>query len=831
VKASVPQNEKARLEALYEYQILDTLPEQAYDDITRLASTICGTPIALVSLVDRERQWFKSNVGLAVNETSRECSFCAHAIHHPELFLIPDATADARFADNPLVTAEPHIRFYGGAPLITHDGLELGTLCVIDVKPRRLTSEQEHALEALSRQVMAQLELRRKVQQLESAIESKEEIAAELRLQKSILEAQSEASPDGILVLSQDERILSFNQRFLQLWGLSPEMMGQQLNETVLAAIVNKLVEPQRWLDKIADLRVQQESESRDEMMLLDGRIFDWYSAPIKNSQGALHGRVWFTRDITERKEIERIKTEFISTVSHELRTPLTSIRGSLGLIAGGVTGAVSEKAKSLLNIAINNNDRLIRLINDILDLDKIEAGQMVFQEKPLEIMPLLEAAVAENRAYAEQFGVELFVEPGLPEVKVKADSDRLMQVMANLLSNAAKFSPPNGQVTLSATRQQGMVRVAVQDHGPGIPEEFRSRIFDKFAQADASDSRHQGGTGLGLSIAKNIVERMGGRIGFKTQVGAGTTFYFELPEWGAPEAGKPQTSMTEALGTDIAKRQGRILVCEDDHDVAHLLTIMLQRGGFETDVAHNAQEAKALALENRYVAMTLDLELPGQDGISLVRELRSEAGEIHSGAPYLPIIVVSAMAPVGQAELDGDAFGIIDWLDKPINPDHLLAAVEQAARQRRKGAFGVSPAMQPEGEMEGERAKRKARILHVEDELDVCRITTMVLADVAEMVCVTTLQEAKEQLEGSCFDLVIIDLSLPDGSGLELLSMTNQHDPPIPVVIFSAEEMRQGLTHNIAGTLVKTRASNAELLQTIQSIVQANHSTCNSVN
>lgn len=825
MKASAPQNEAARLRALHEYQILDTLPEQAYDDITRLASTICGTPIALVSLVDQERQWFKSRIGLEVSETPREISFCAHAIHRPELFLIPDATADARFAENPLVTAEPNIRFYAGAPLITAEGLELGTLCVLDVKPRQLSSDQQYALEALSRQVMAQLELRRKVQQLEGTLKSKEAVEGELRLQKSILEAQSEASPDGILVLSQDERILCFNQRFLQLWGLPPEITSQQLNETVLAGIVDKLTEPQQWLDKVAYLREHQASESRDEMTLVDGRVFDWYSAPIKSAEGTLHGQVWFTRDITERKEVERVKTEFISIVSHELRTPLTSIRGSLGLVAGGVTGAISEKAKSLLDIAINNSDRLIRLINDILDLDKIEAGQMVFQEKAVEIMPLIEAALAENRVYGEQFGVKFLVEQPLPGVKVKADSDRLMQVMSNLLSNAAKFSPPNSQVTLSVTRQQGMVRVGVQDHGIGIPEEFRSRIFDKFAQADASDSRHQGGTGLGLSIAKSIVQRMGGRIGFETQCGIGTNFYFELPEWRAPEAAAPPQRTAESQIAGTSKHQGRILVCEDDPDVAHLLTIMLQHGGFETDIVHNAQEARDLALKNSYVAMTLDLNLPGQDGISLVRELRSEAGESESSG-YLPIIVVSAMAHEGQTDLKGDAFGIIDWLDKPINSTALLAAVEQAARQRQE----ITPTTSTVLQQDGEKSQRKARILHVEDELDVCRITTMILESVAEMVCVTTLQEARQQLEAERFDLVLVDLGLPDGSGLELLSMTKQQNPPIPVVVFSSEEMRHDLSDSIAGTLVKTRTSNAELLQTIQSIVQANNLARNNI-
>jgi PAS domain S-box-containing protein len=234
-------------------------------------------------------------------------------------------------------------------------------------------------------------------------------------------------------------------------------------------------------------------------------------------------------RDATERRAVERLKNEFVSTVSHELRTPVTSIRGSLGLLAGGVAGELPEQARQLVDIAYKNSERLIRLINDILDIEKIESGKMRFAMRPVVLRSLLETPLADNRGYAEQFGVNFVLRGEIPDVLVQVDPDRIMQVMANLLSNAAKFSPRGADVEISAVAASVSVRISVTDHGGGIPQEFQSRIFGKFSQADASDSRKMGGSGLGLSIAKAIVEKHSGTVSFSSAPGR-TTFFFDLP-------------------------------------------------------------------------------------------------------------------------------------------------------------------------------------------------------------------------------------------------------------------------------------------------------------
>jgi PAS domain S-box-containing protein len=210
---------------------------------------------------------------------------------------------------------------------------------------------------------------------------------------------------------------------------------------------------------------------------------------------------VAIVQDITEHKKIERMKNELISTVSHELRTPLTSIRGSLGLIVGGVAGELPPQAKALVDIAHKNSERLILLVNDILDMEKIEAGKMEFQFTSIELMPLLYQALEANCAYGKQFNVSYELENDLPDIMVNVDANRLMQALANLLSNAAKFSFAGDKVTVAVMVSDKRVRVTVKDHGGGISEQFHSQIFQKFAQGDSSDTRKKGGTGLGLSI------------------------------------------------------------------------------------------------------------------------------------------------------------------------------------------------------------------------------------------------------------------------------------------------------------------------------------------
>ncbi|AHY41161.1 hybrid sensor histidine kinase/response regulator [Stutzerimonas decontaminans] len=370
--------------------------------------------------------------------------------------------------------------------------------------------------------------------------------------------------------------------------------------------------------------------------------------------------------DLTERKRVEQMKNDFVSTVSHELRTPLTSISGALGLIVGGALGAAPAAMQQMLEIAYRNSLRLGHLINDLLDMEKIAAGKMSFELREHSLGDLLEESLVSNQALCEQHGVRCTLEHP-SDVLVWVDGMRLQQVLGNFLSNAVKFTPPGSEIRLHSSVRGPRVRVSVTDQGPGIPEEFRARVFEKFAQADASDSRQKSGTGLGLAITKELIERMGGTVGFDCPPGQGTTFWCELPI---------QASTSE---TDSRDDLPRILVVEDEPDTGRLLHLMLREGGYGVERVQSLHQAREKLASGRYEAMTLDLHLPDGSGMQLIDELRDKPA-----MQDLPIVVISAAHQFDEAKFPK---GIV-WLHKPITNAQLLIAVEQARdniRQARR--------------------------------------------------------------------------------------------------------------------------------------------------
>ncbi len=367
--------------------------------------------------------------------------------------------------------------------------------------------------------------------------------------------------------------------------------------------------------------------------------------------------------DLTEHKRIEQMKDEFVSTVSHELRTPLTSISGALGLVTGGALGEVPPAMEQMLEIAHRNSLRLGHLINDLLDMEKITAGKMTFDMREHSLYRLLEEALASNQAFAAHYGVNCVLRDAA-QVNVRVDGLRLQQVLTNFLSNAIKYTPEGGEVTLHCNlTEAGHVRINVTDQGPGIPPGFQKRVFEKFAQADASDSRQKGGTGLGLTITKEFIERMGGRVGFDTEQGQGTTFWCELP-------------VVESTTTTIDQGQPRLLVIEDEPDTGRLLHLMLRDAGYAVDRVQSLHAARSKLAAIRYEAMTLDWHLPDGSGRELIDEVRA-----NPATQDLPIIVITAASRFEQSDADTG----ITWLHKPISAAQLLIAVTDSLERSER--------------------------------------------------------------------------------------------------------------------------------------------------
>jgi PAS domain S-box-containing protein len=444
----------------------------------------------------------------------------------------------------------------------------------------------------------------------------------------------------GVITIDRAGVILTFNRAAEKMFGYaSSEVLGVKVNllmpEPHVSAhdgYLNNYLET----GEAKIIGIGREVEG----LRKNGTLFPLELGINAITQGGERQFVGTLTDISERKAAERAKNEFVSTVSHELRTPLTSIKGALGLVQSGVIGELPDKLRSMVEIAYNNSDRLVRLINDILDVEKLSAGKMEFRMAPLDLKGVLEEALVANKAYADQHKVTFALTADLSEAPVTGDYDRLMQMLANLLSNAAKYSPERGEVEISLHRRGESFRVSVVDHGAGIPENFRDMIFERFSQADSSDTRLRGGTGLGLNIAKAIVERHRGTIGFISEVGTGTTFSVDLP---ARTERPIEVKMPTKTGTEIsAAGKPRILHIEDDPDVAQVVLAIV---GTRANVlsARTCDEARQLLSREAYDLIVLDLMLPDGDGEDLV-DLINGAGD-----PPPPIIVFSAKDATAQ--------------------------------------------------------------------------------------------------------------------------------------------------------------------------------------
>ncbi|NND77632.1 MAG: response regulator [Flavobacteriales bacterium] len=659
----LPKNEEQRIDKLHSYNILDTDPEESFDDLTKLAAQICDVPICLISLVDEDRQWFKSRVGLDAKETSRDISFCQYAIMEEHVLEVNDPLNDERFADNPLVTGDPSIRFYAGAPLLDEDGLAMGTLCVIDQKPKELTKDQKAALQFIANSVIRMIQLRKKNEE------------------RSQYAKFFEMSLDMLCIAGTDGFFKELNPAFTKILGWTEEELKSKpfLEFVHPDDAVSTLAE----VDKLARGATTIGFINRYKCQDGNWKWMHWNCQPVAET-GELFA---VAHDITELKEANEMarrsvkaKDSFLANMSHEIRTPLNAIIGFTDLLQTTDLNETQRKYNQTVSIA---SDNLLMLVNNILDISKIESGKLELEKRSFSVKKVLDDVLRINSQAAKGKGIKLSssIDHEMPEAVI-GDPSRLMQILLNLMGNAIKFTP-EGNVELKAfiekdTGNDVLIKFSVKDTGIGIPPEKIDMIFNRFTQAESSTTRKYGGTGLGLSIVKKLVELHDGDLIVKSTPDQGSEFLFTIPYQRTNSSVQNKTTETSNKIINSYLDGISILLVEDNEYNQILATTYLERNMAKVDLAVNGEIAFDMALKNEYDCIIMDLQMPIMNGFEATKKIRNE---LHLD---IPIIACTAHSLVGEKE-KSIKIGMNDYITKPYSEEELINTILTHVTQVRK--------------------------------------------------------------------------------------------------------------------------------------------------
>jgi PAS domain S-box-containing protein len=534
INAHAGRTEAARLEALLDHRILDTPREQAFDDLVELAAAVCNTPVAAIAFVDGSRSWLKAKHGVDVSEFPRELALSAEALRHTDLFVVPDALKDERYRSSPLVSQG--YRFFAGMALVSPEGHALGTVCVLDERPRKLSATQKDALRAIARQVMSQLELRR-ISQAESSGEHKFRVLLEQLPGAVYIEDLGASS--GFYFSPQIERLTGYSAGE---WASEADFFSRVLHPEDRGRVLGAM---KRAHETHGPIQIEYRIVAKD------GHVV-WIqddAEVARNKDGQPRYFQGLMTDVTKRRalasehddllervraqnerllDVDRLKDELLAMVSHELRTPLTSIIGYLDLVCDGDT--LTGEQRGYLKVVDNNAHRLLTLVSDLLFVAQAQAGPVVVERDLVPVGGVVEQAVVAARPAAVARGVDLTLHSSAG-ANVVGDAQRLGQVVDNLLSNAVKFTPAGGSVAVRVLSSGEQVLIEVADSGMGMEAADQEALFTRFYRTESARKSAIQGTGLGLSIVKAIVDAHGGEVTVDSAAGKGTTFRVFLPQ------------------------------------------------------------------------------------------------------------------------------------------------------------------------------------------------------------------------------------------------------------------------------------------------------------
>ncbi|MCZ6751861.1 MAG: ATP-binding protein [Acidobacteria bacterium] len=554
-------------------------------------------------------------------------------------------------------------------------------------------SEQSGEITALVHTVnLMTSELRQKEQtwigDLEQRTQAVQQMSKTLQEQATSFETALNSVDLAVCLFDSNGNILQVNQRFCGFLGTEQAKL-KSMDLLQVASELQNFVSAPDELTAAAEAIFREPSAPRDTNVALQDRSGNLriYCVPIFGEMSSLVGIVISPGESADSSAVDRLKTEFISTVSHELRTPLTAIKGALGLVLGGAGGPVSARIRELLEIASNNTDRLIRLVNDILEVFRMETGKLKLRPEIVGVSEMVNQACGKVKQEAAAAGIrlELHVTPDMLPALV--DAEQVQLVLENLLSNAIKFSSRGGVVRIAAEPMQTkpkFMTLSVQDFGVGIPSEAQQRIFGKFEQAESVMTRQHQGSGLGLAICRGIVEGHGGRIWVDSELGKGSTFFISLPLAQSQTMRKASPAAKPASLPQPGAHH-LVMVVDDDTDTRNVLSRMLQSQGHFVLEVGNGLEAADLAARHRPEVITLDLIMPEVDGLEVLRTLKA-----NSQTRQIPVICVSISDELSAEALQS---GAVQFIQKPLEPATLLSAINAVCGTGSGSAESGSPA------------------------------------------------------------------------------------------------------------------------------------------